>query len=94
MTYQAGETSRIQADITNVAGEGCAPATVCVTIKTPGDVIVVDDFVMTTDVIGVYYYDYLLSEETLGEYKYFVKAVGGEDRITISSGTFDVVAAI
>lgn len=94
MIYQAGETARLQAAITDINGADATPAAIRITIEKPNGVVVIDDVDMQTEVVAVYYYDYLLPVGLLGEYKYSVKAIGGDGRITISRDSFDVEAAI
>lgn len=92
--YQAGETVRLVATITNTAGTAVNPATVKISIKNPSADLVVDSIAMTTGVTGTYYYDYEIPAANTGTYRYNVIAVGAESRITIVKDSFSVNKAI
>lgn len=92
-TYQAGETLRITATITDSARDPADPTTVVISIKKPDDTLDVTDTPMLSDVAGTYYYDYAIASDT-GLYYASVKATGSAGRVTIEPDSFWVGAAI
>jgi uncharacterized protein YfaS (alpha-2-macroglobulin family) len=92
-TYQAGETLRITAAITDSAGDPADPTTVVISIKKPDGTFDVTDVAMSSDVAGIYYYDYAIASNT-GLYYASVKATGSAGRVTIEPDSFRVGSAI
>jgi len=92
-TYQAGETVRITAAVTDVSGDPVAPTTVTLAIKKPIGTLDLNEVAMTTEVIGIYYTDYTIAD-IIGEYKLSVKATGSSGRVTIASDSFSVESAL
>ena len=92
-TYQAGETLRITATITNIAGAAADPTTTVISIKKPDGTLDITDSAMSSDVSGTYYYDYTIPADE-GLYYSSVKATGSAGRITIEPDSFMVGAAI
>jgi|GEM_PF-6382151 len=91
--YQAGETLRITAAITDAGGDPAVPATVTISIKKPDGVLDVTDVAMSSDVAGTYYYDYAIASDT-GLYYAAVTATGSTGRVTIEPDSFTVGVAI
>ena len=91
--YQAGETLRITAAITDSAGDPTDPTTVVISIKKPDGTHDITDTVMSSDVAGTYYYDYAIPSDT-GLYYASVKATGLAGRVTIKPDSFRVGVAI
>lgn len=92
MIYQAGETIRLNAAITNTAGEAVDPTTVQVTINKPDESVAQAATDMTNNAVGSYYYDYTIAAD-VGTYHYSVKATTGL-RVTIAKDVFVVNEAI
>ena len=91
--YQAGETLRITAVITDSAGDPADPTTTVISIDKPGGTLDIDGVAMTQSVAGTYYYDYAIPSDT-GVYRAEVKATGSTGRITLIPDNFKVEAAI
>ena len=91
--YQAGETIRITAAITDDAGDPADPTTVVISIKKPDGTLDITDAAMSSDVVGTYYYHYSIPSDA-GMYSASVKATGSAGRITIEPDSFMVGAAI
>ena len=91
--YQAGETIRITAAITDSAGDAADPDTVVISIKKPDGTLAITDAAMTKSAAGVYYYDYDIASDT-GFYYVSVKATGSTGRVTIVPDSFRVGEAI
>jgi uncharacterized protein YfaS (alpha-2-macroglobulin family) len=92
--FQAGETIRISATITDSAGTATDPATTVISISKPDGTLAVDGSAMTySGVVGSYYYDYVIGTDT-GTYKCQIKATGSGGRITIKPSHFIVEASI
>ena len=91
--YQAGETIRITAAITDTAGSPANPTTVVISVKKPDGTLDITDAAMSSGVSGTYYYDYSIPAGT-GLYYASVKATGSAGRVTIEPDSFLVVAAI
>jgi len=92
MTYQVGETIRLNAAITNAAGEAVNPTTVLITINKPDGSVGQAATAMANPETGSYNYDYLIATD-IGAYHYSVKATTGT-RITIEKDVFVVDEAI
>ena len=91
--YQAGETLRITAMITDSAGDPADPTTTVISIEKPDGTLDIEETAMSSDVSGTYYYDYTLPCDA-GVYKAEVKATGSTGRITIVPDDFKVEASI
>ena len=92
--YQAGETIRITATITDtITGDPVDPSTVAISIKKPDDTLAITDAAMSSDVAGTYYYDYTIASDT-GYYHASIKATGSGGRVTIVPDSFRVGGAI
>ena len=91
--YQAGETIRITATITDSAGDAADPDTIVISIKKPDGTLDVTDTAMTMSATGIYYYDYTMASDT-GFYYASVKATGSSGRVTIVPDSFRVGDAI
>jgi uncharacterized protein YfaS (alpha-2-macroglobulin family) len=91
--YQAGETLRINAQITDSAGDPTDPTTVTISIKKPDGTLDVTDAAMSSDVAGTYYYDYAIASDT-GLYYASVEATGSAGRVTIKPDSFSIGNAI
>lgn len=89
--YQAGETARLEAIITDSNGDKSDPATIKITIEELDRTAVVTSVSMTKDVTGEYYYDHTCG--AAGEYRYNVIAVGAGGRVTIVKDRFIINAA-
>lgn len=87
--YQAGETIRLEAAITDSAGEPVGPTTVKIAINKPDGTEGVVSSGMTNPDTGSYYYDYLIPDD-LGTYNWHVIATGSTGRITICKDMFSV----
>lgn len=91
--YQAGETIRLTATITNSAGAAADPTTTLISIEKPDGTLAVDGSAMTKSAVGSYYYDYLISS-SVGVYTVKLKATGSGGRVTIVPDSFKVEATI
>ena len=91
--YQAGETIRITAAITDDAGDPADPTTVVISVKKPDGSLDITSVSMSSDVAGTYYYDYTIPSDT-GMYSASVTATGSAGRITIKPDSFMVGAEI
>ena len=89
MDYQAGETIRLTATVTNIAGSAADPATMKININKPNGKIAGEEINMIKKETGFYYYDYLIPEDT-GAYRYNIVAVGVSGRVTIVRDKFSV----
>ena len=89
MSYQVGETIRLTAAVTNIAGSAVDPVTMKIAINKPNGVVAGSAINMEKEETGVYCYDYLIPDNT-GVYRYKTTAVGADDRITIVKDTFSV----
>ena len=92
-TYQAGETIRITATITDITGAAADPITTTISIKKPDGTLDVTDAAMSTDAAGTYYYDYVIPSD-VSLYHEEIKATGSGGRATIEPGNFLVESAI
>jgi hypothetical protein len=92
-TYQAGETKRTVATITDSAKDPASPTTAVISIKKPDGTLDVTDAAMSSDVVGTYYHDYAIPADT-GLYYLSVKATGSGGRVTIEPDSFRVGVAI
>lgn len=92
MTYQVGETIRLNAAITNVAGAAVNPTTVNITINKPDGSVAQASTAMENPETGSYYYDYTITTD-VGAYHYSVKATSGT-RVTIEKDVFVVDESI
>lgn len=94
-TYQAGETGRFNAVITDSDGNAADPSTTTITIVDPAGTTKVNATAMTKSATGTYYHDYAIpSTSNLGTWNYNVIATGSSGRVTIVRSTFVVEAAI
>ena len=91
--YQAGETMRETATITDENGDLADPDTVVISIKKPDGTLDITDAAMTKSATGTYYYDYTIASDT-GFYYASVKATGSSGRVTIVPDSFRVGDAI
>ena len=91
--YQAGETMRETATITDSAGDAADPDTIVISIKKPNGTLDVTDAAMTKSATGTYYYDYTIASDT-GFYYASVKVTGSSGRATIVPDSFRVGNAI
>lgn len=87
--YQAGETIRLNASITDVDLAAVDPSTVKISINGPDGVAIIESANMENPAVGSYRYDYLIPG-SFGTFRYNVNAVGGAGRITIVKDTFEV----
>lgn len=87
--YQVGETIRLKATITNIAGSAVDPTTVVIAINKPDRTAGVGSADMDKEEVGVYFYDFDIPEGT-GTYQYNVTAVGSAGRVTIVRDNFKV----
>jgi hypothetical protein len=95
-TYQLGETPRLTATITK-DGVAADPSTITISIRLPDRSMGVTNQAMSTSGTGSFYYDYTIPAASVGiegTYKYSVKATGAGGRVTIQTGTFNVVEAV
>ncbi len=93
MIYQAGETIRLVATITDIDDAAADPSTTNIVINLPSGTEAVASTAMTQAATGSYYYDYTIPS-TVGKYAYSVTGTGGTGRVTITKGAFIVDAAI
>jgi len=92
MIYQAGETIRLKATITDTDDAAADPTIVKITINKPDESVAQAEADMTKEATGSYYYDYTIATD-VGAYHYSVKATTGA-RITIEKDVFVVDEAI
>lgn len=92
MEYQAGETIRLNATITNAAGEAVDPTTVQITINKPDGSVGQAATDMETPETGSYHYDYTIAAD-VGAYHYSVTATTSP-RVTIAKDLFVVEESI
>jgi len=93
MTYQIGETARLQASVTDSDAAAADPSTIKITIQKPDGTAAVTAQDMTKSAAGTYYYDYTVPSDT-GMYQYNIIATGASSRTTIVKGLFRVDAVI
>ena len=91
--YQVGETIRITAAITDIAGAAADPSAVVISIQIPAGTLGVTNAAMTKSAVGSYYYDYTIAGG-VGNYNTQVKATGTGGRVTIDTDHFQAEAAI
>jgi uncharacterized protein YfaS (alpha-2-macroglobulin family) len=91
--YQAGETLRLTATITDSAGDPATPTSVTISIKKADGTLDITDTAMSSTVAGTYYYDYAIPSD-IGIYYAAVTATGSAGRVTILPDTFTVGDAI
>ena len=96
--FQRPETVRIEAEITDLAGELYSPTSVVITIRKPDNTVILNGGTMTEDDTGKYSYDWNTTlEEAVGVplnpagwYKYRVYAVDGiapgDKRVVVLGG--------
>lgn len=93
-SYQAGETIRLKATITDSGGVAASPAAVKISINKTDGTAAVEEASMTNLSAGSYYYDYLLPSAIVGTYTYKVTATGSSSRVTIENNLFSVEESI
>jgi len=91
-THQVGESIQIIATIEDINDVAATPTSVVISIKKPDGTMAVTDATMFTDVIGTYYYDYII--DSVRVYSVSIKATGAAGRTTIEPDKFVAEDAI
>ena len=92
-THQVGESVKIIATIVDTDDVAATPSAVVISIKKPDGTMAATDAAMSSDVVGTYYYDYTVADDTR-VYRVSIKATGSGGRVTIELDRFVVEEAI
>lgn len=96
--FELGEDVKINMELSDSSGDLISTvADVLISIKDPAGTLVVDEAAMTTDIVGKYYFYYLLPSEPLGitgKYSYKAAATSAAGKISIGTGVFSAVKSI